>query len=321
MTENLGNRGLYIGGSDVSALMGKSPFKTKRAVFKEKITGIQEKVFESEAIRFGNRMEETLIQMDSIMENYELVEDNNTIMVDAPIPIKCHLDGVGIKDKEKFVIECKTSSKSFNGVLPEHYMLQVQTYLLYSGMGKARIVFGLRKARKVFGLRTNYCRTTEGFWVERNVLLGLAITDEISKATDIILKGREMLESGEDIEFILDELLGKDKEDAILLIGESSITRAISFFEMAEEAEKNIKEFKEALREKMKEIGVKKATFGNYNVVLTDDSERKSFDEELFEKADSETFAKYKKAKEVFVKTSKIKGSLRITKKGEVKWI
>lgn len=305
MTENLGNRGLYIGGSDVSALMGKSPFKTKRAIFKEKITGIQEEVFDSDAIRFGNKMEESLIQLDSIMDNYELV-DNPTIKVDAPIPIECHLDGVGLKYKEKFVIECKTSSKSFNGVLPEYYMFQVQTYMLYSGLLKTRIVFGLR---------IDDCETTEGFWVEKDNNMCLIIEDEISKATEIILKGREMLEFGEDIDVILDDLLGKDKEDAILLMGESSITRAISFFEMAEEAEKNIKEFKEALREKMKESGVKKATFGNYNVVLTDDSERKSFDEELFEKADSETFAKYQKAKESFVKIIKIKGSLRITKK------
>lgn len=240
------------------------------------------------------------------MENYKLVDDNNTIMVDTQIPIKCHLDGVGIKNKEKFIIECKTSSKSFNGVLPEYYMFQVQTYMLYSGLLKTRIVFGLR---------IDDCETTEGFWVEKDNNMCLVIEDEISKATEIILKGREMLEFGEDIDVILDDLLGKDKEDAILLMGESSITRAISFFEMAEEAEKNIKEFKEALREKMIERGVKKATFGNYNVVLTEDSERKSFDEELFEKADSETFAKYKKAKESFVKISKIKGSLRITKK------
>lgn len=310
----LGNRGEYIGGSDLAGLMGISPWNTPRAVLKEKILGVSRE-FSSAATEYGKENEKILLDGDQMTVGYTTLDDESMTIAGFGFPLILHFDRVAESDGEIFPVECKTSSTAFNGVLPEYYRPQVQAYIF--GLAQK---YGdrVKRARIVFGLRTDDCQTNEGFWVDRdeaywNESVAPIIHDAVSK----IKAGRERLAAGEDIDEILDDLCGKSSYDVAELMGTDVATKAAALFKMAEDAEAGIKAFKDSLKKIMKEKNIKKATFGNYTVSLSEDTVRKSFDEEAFAKKFPQAFGDYKIAKETCVKESKVSGALRITKKGE----
>lgn len=314
----LGNRGEYIGGSDLAGLMGISPWNTPRAVLKEKILGVSRE-FSSAATEYGKENEKILLDGDQMTVGYRTLDDESMTVDDFGFPLILHFDRVAKagaeSDGEIFPVECKTSSTAFNGILPIYYLPQVQAYIF--GLSKK---YGnkVKRARIVFGLRTDDCQTNEGFWVERDDKYWTeTVAPVISDAVSKIKTGRERLATGEDIDEILDDLCGKSSYEVAELMGTDVAAQAAALFKMAEDAEAGIKAFKDSLKKIMKDKQIKKATFGNYTVSLSEDTVRKSFDEEQFAKKFPQAFDDYKIAKETCVKESKVSGALRITKKGE----
>ncbi len=133
-----------IGGSEVAALLGLSPWKTPYQVWEEKL-GLAKEVEETEAMKWGNRNEKHII--DDMLECLELrdcwLEDDDTKKVseymrgtaDALIFETKKNGRFNAPGKLQCIFEAKTS-RNGNGFgedgtdeIPEHYMCQVQHYL------------------------------------------------------------------------------------------------------------------------------------------------------------------------------------------------
>lgn len=124
-----------LGGSDIPAICGISPFKTPLDIYLDKVSGVVEEDSSNNATRFGNLFE------DVIRKEYEKDHGVKVIKPDADNP-KFHpkynfafanIDGI-INNKN--VLEIKTTNQ-FNGKLfgeektdevPNHYLYQVAWY-------------------------------------------------------------------------------------------------------------------------------------------------------------------------------------------------
>lgn len=108
------DRNLYIGGSDIPAIMGISPFTTRFDLLKYK-TGFKENDFNgNEYTDYGNEMEPIIRNYINDIGNAHFVEDK-TVLDDADIlPTRYHADGV--ERKGKAVLEIKTTSKVYQSL-------------------------------------------------------------------------------------------------------------------------------------------------------------------------------------------------------------
>jgi len=134
-------RRTYIGGGDIAAIMGKSPFANPYDVYLHKVEGKCADV--SEAMEWGTALEPLVVSK---------YEDRTHCWVDAQpglvrhpdLPyIGGHPDGIGNRDGEEFLVEVKTTSAwmrpAWNDGVPEHVQLQCQLYMLLTGTDRAEI--------------------------------------------------------------------------------------------------------------------------------------------------------------------------------------
>lgn len=129
-----------IGGSEIAAVMGKSPFSTAYRVFEEKV-GLRDRQESNFAMERGKRLEPVAraAYEDIVGEPVQPVCVQRT---DKPW-LRCSLDGasmdldhlVEIKVPGQSTIELARKQK-----LPEHYMLQVQYQMLVTGAESADFV-------------------------------------------------------------------------------------------------------------------------------------------------------------------------------------
>lgn len=136
-------RRLGIGGSDIAAIAGLSPYKNALGVYLDKI-GANEEKEESEAMYFGKVLEPVVAQEFSSRSGKK-VKRLNAVLQNPHNPFMlANLDRLVMDpDRGQGVLECKTSnglSKSWkNTELPEEYVLQTQWYLGVTGLEYAWI--------------------------------------------------------------------------------------------------------------------------------------------------------------------------------------
>lgn len=301
----LGNRSLYIGGSDIAAIMGISPFKSRNSLLKEKRSG-EYREFTSAILDFGHEVEKVLIEGRRIQDGFvdtglEKLENN-----DYGFPVICHFDRVvEMKDHEIVLIECKTSGQSFGGKLPEYYNAQIQFYMHFLNLAK----FNVKRCLILFAKRLQQFDNesepyaiggTEEFFVDYDESY---FADKIEPA----LK-----------QFIADVQAEEEPAGDIVPLPEEQIALFVSFFEQKEAAEAYIKDFTASLKRVMEENGVKSCKFGKFTATLTAPTSRKSFDKDKAKEEDPDGFALYEQMTEKYVKETPVAGSLRISKnKGE----
>lgn len=135
-----------IGGSDIAAICGKSPYKSPRDIYLSK-TMLVEGDKQSEAARWGNVLEQTIAA--------EWAQRFNRKYVYVPYSFKslefsymnANIDGFTLDADDNIdgLLEIKTTS-AFNkdvwetGPLPEYYLYQIQWYMMVTGIPKATIV-------------------------------------------------------------------------------------------------------------------------------------------------------------------------------------
>lgn len=303
MNNELGDRTQYIGGSDIAAIMGKSPWKTRSGLLREKITQ-ERRNFSTAATRFGHDKERPLIEFDALTADYELADDSLVMEnpsfgpVSFAFPVICHFDGIGtMPDGEKILIECKTSSTPFRGVLPEHYRPQVQFYLAALGLKRARIVFGQRDGDQI--------GETDGFFVDADPdYFKNEIVPAVAQFCRDVIDGRARLAAGETIENILGDVVC----DAVTLMGETPVAQVNKALALIDRLTAMVNEFKAALKQKMTDDGITRAEFGNYTATISAPSTRKSVDIDALKRD-------YPGVAERYITETKVAGSLRITKK------
>jgi putative phage-type endonuclease len=125
-----------IGASEASAIMGRCPYSTPYSVFMDK-TG-RAKAFEGNfATMRGSELEE------KIRSRYELISMETMEPACAVHPkyeiLRASLDG--LRSDGKLILEIKVASAETlemakNGVVPDHYMIQIQMQLLVTGADK-----------------------------------------------------------------------------------------------------------------------------------------------------------------------------------------
>lgn len=282
----------YLGGSDIAAILGLSPWATRDDLLREKITGESQR-FYSSAMQFGHRVESTLIDSDAFLNDYKVLppeagqeQHEITGEIDG-FTIKCHLDGIGEKDGKKFLIEVKTSSAPFNGELPDYYACQIMFYMHWANLDECRVVFGQRMADGTLGNQESFIVKQQAGWYE-------IVLPEIKQFIADIRKGE-----------VPPKYLPAPIE-------QTQIAEYINICQIYEQAQTFMEKFRETLADKMAESGIKKCYLGGFVASLTADSEFTAFDSAKFKKENPEIAAKYEK-------TTKRKGGLRIAKtnKGE----
>jgi putative phage-type endonuclease len=125
-----------IGGSDVAAIMGLSPWATPVTVWLDK-TGRQPPQEETEAMRLGTELED-FVARRYMQTTGRIVQRYNTMLHDGCL--LGNIDRLVVKEGEKVashkqeirtdtLLECKTSSREWDGEVPLYYQTQVQHYM------------------------------------------------------------------------------------------------------------------------------------------------------------------------------------------------
>lgn len=168
----LAERRSGIGGSDVPAVLGISPFATPLDVWRDKVLGPDD--FDSPRMRWG-RLLEPLVRSEAAAALGLQVEGPSTFKQDWRIG---HVDGI-VRDPElgDAVLECKTGERSEDwgaegtDDIPDHYQAQVQWYLGLTGLRRAIVAtlfggsdFRLYNVQRDDGVIERIGVVAEQFW-------------------------------------------------------------------------------------------------------------------------------------------------------------
>ena len=140
----LKRRKKYIGGSDVSCILGLNPYKTNRQLYEEK-KGITEPtdLSDNALVQYGTKAEEYirgLFALDHPDLLVEYIPNNSWRNTDYPFAA-CSLDAwTTDKDGRKGILEIKTASitsaiqsQKWKDAIPDNYYCQVLFYLGVTG--------------------------------------------------------------------------------------------------------------------------------------------------------------------------------------------
>lgn len=142
------NRAMYLGGTDISAILGFNPFKTAFQCYEEKSGVPQPDREESDILIFGHLLEPVIIK-EWLRRNpdWELV-DTNAFIVDSEYDFLCYNIDCRIRNVntgEMAIVEGKTVAtgayKHWRLGVPETYYTQGQGYL--GGTGYQRLFFAM----------------------------------------------------------------------------------------------------------------------------------------------------------------------------------
>lgn len=128
-----------IGGSDLACILGHSPFKNAKDIYKSKIEDVEQ--ISNEAIEFGNYFEPIVFQTFAYKykDIYEVLDYKNTLFKNIWNPfLQASLDGVLVNKKslEVGILEIKTAQErkgkwydSYgNRIVPQYYLDQAIHY-------------------------------------------------------------------------------------------------------------------------------------------------------------------------------------------------
>jgi len=135
------DRNLYIGGSDIAAVMGKSRYKTPYRLWCEKTGRIENTVSNIEAVQLGTELEEFVAQTFAKRTDKPVRKAPKAYQhPDYPFMV-AHVDRLITGSDE--LLECKTCSAykldEWQNAIPKEYVLQVMWYLGITGRKKGWI--------------------------------------------------------------------------------------------------------------------------------------------------------------------------------------
>jgi putative phage-type endonuclease len=130
-----------IGGSDIGALMGKSPWKSAYQLWAEKTGQLSDKIEASMPMKLGTAFEAPIRELFREQnEGWLKVYETGTWQSVANPILKANPDGIiEWEDGKLGVLEIKFTRQYWDQ-LPEHYNLQVQHYLQVLGLERGIVV-------------------------------------------------------------------------------------------------------------------------------------------------------------------------------------
>lgn len=135
-TEWLARRKQGIGGSDVGAILGLSPWRTALDVYHDK-TGANREEPETENMRIGTALEQFVADRFEEETGRKTSRFNGLLQVGHSIgnidrlvvPEGARLGSYQNEIRTSELLECKTASTEWDGEVPAHYQAQVQHYM------------------------------------------------------------------------------------------------------------------------------------------------------------------------------------------------
>ena len=280
------NRHMYVGGSDVPAILGISKYKTQFQLAKEK-TGIEPSEFKgNEYTEYGNVLEPQIRDYINAINNTNFVPDTR---IDREKGIRSNTDGYDAENQ--LILEIKTHGK--NPTL-NVYEAQMQLYMWH---------FGVK-----FGWLALYERP-ENFDIEFDAdRLQIEVINRDDEYVQKILDAIETF-------WIRCEYL-KDNpemtEQEFMAIGQNEISIVAKQVEKLElqiasfkQLEEQYKAMKNKLYQLMEEYDIKKWETDRVVITRVLPGKRKSFDSTRFKKEHPELAQQY-------IKVSPTAGSIRI---------
>ena len=132
----------HVTGTDVAALMGCSPWNTALDAYLDKTVGT-EPLENNDAMRFG-RLFEAPILAELAHRIDRRIETPKAVLRNEAHPRICGtFDGAVLRHDQPYTLdvstweagaEAKTARQRWNAGVPEHYLWQVQTYLMISAL-------------------------------------------------------------------------------------------------------------------------------------------------------------------------------------------
>ena len=149
------DRTKYLGGSDIGAILGLSPFKSPLAVWMEK-TGKDVKPVDSLPLRFGSFAEEFVANEYAKATGFALRHDESIYIHPAHSYISAHIDRFvhtdGLDQAATKILECKTANpfsraqwgEVGSDQVPMSYLCQCIWYMAITGIAKTdlAVLFG-----------------------------------------------------------------------------------------------------------------------------------------------------------------------------------
>jgi len=280
------NRHMYVGGSDVPAILGISKYKTQFQLAKEK-TGIEPSEFKgNEYTEYGNVLEPQIRDYINAINNTNFVPDTR---IDREKGIRSNTDGYDAENQ--LILEIKTHGKTPD---IKSYEAQMQLYMWH---------FGVK-----FGWLALYERP-ENFDIEFDAdRLQIEVINRDDEYVQKILDAIETF-------WIRCEYL-KDNpemtEQEFMAIGQNEISIVAKQVEKLElqiasfkQLEEQYKAMKNKLYQLMEEYDIKKWETDRVVITRVLPGKRKSFDSTRFKKEHPELAQQY-------IKVSPTAGSIRI---------
>ena len=141
------NRSQYLGGSDIAAIVGLSPWSTPLKLYMKKIGSYEDDLSEEKQKIFkrGHRLEKYVLEMLEEDHKIKVIARNKRYSDPKHDFLSCEIDAEGVINDEHINIEIKTSSgfcsSGWENGVPLHYVLQAQYGLMITGRNKT--IFGV----------------------------------------------------------------------------------------------------------------------------------------------------------------------------------
>lgn len=281
------DRGKYLGGSDIPAVMGISPFVKRFQLLQEK-AGIAKSDFQgNEYTRYGQEMEGKIRDYINLSMEDKFYEGKHIIEHDV-LDFRCHTDG----ENTDTILEIKTTS---GNISHDIYLVQLLFYMACTFHEKGKLAIYLRPDDL----------STE-FDPDRLTIIDIDIVDY----RDTLLAIRTAIDN-----FLNDLLLLRDnpflsEEDLIpseLIEATNNVIAFENRLAELKEEEKRIKEQKQALFEAMLKANVKHfETINGFKITRVDgtlpsEKEVSEFDEEAFMEAHKDLYDEFTRTRTITV--------------------
>lgn len=134
------DRNSFLGGSDVSCIIGLNKYKSKYDLWLEKTGQIEREKIDNEAIRMGNRLESVLFELfkNTHLTEYEtIIDDTRYVHKKYPFLVG-HIDGLlkkrvanelGVLEIKTTTIQNKNMLENWQGKIPDNYYCQILHYM------------------------------------------------------------------------------------------------------------------------------------------------------------------------------------------------
>ena len=124
------DRNLYIGGSEISTIMGINPFKTRWQLLQEKAGLVESEIVDNAYVDYGSEMEKYIRDYVNFLDEYkdDQFYEDTLVKEEDIISIRCNVDG----RNSNTILEVKTTSQIHDNLDDyKYYLVQLLYYMYY----------------------------------------------------------------------------------------------------------------------------------------------------------------------------------------------